>query len=190
MSRRVKTHATPEEYLAHERRAEHRSEYVDGEIFAMTGASRKHNVIAGNVFAELRRQFRGRPCEAYISDMRVRIPSANIYAYPDVVAVCGEPEFEDAEVDTLTNPTLVVEVLSKSTASYDRNEKFARYCTLPSVAEYVIVSQDEYHVTQHVKQKDGRWLLSDISGKDGAVELASVGCTLALSEIYERVTPK
>lgn len=183
MSRQVKTHVEPEQYLARERRAEHRSEYVDGEVYAMTGASRKHNV-----FAELRRQFRGRPCEAYISDMRVRIPSANIYTYPDVVAVCGEPEFEDAEVDTLTNPTLVVEVLSKSTASYDRNEKFTYYRTLPSLAEYIIVSQDKYHVTQYVKQADGRWLLSDIRGTDGVVELASVGCVLDLKEIYERVT--
>jgi Uma2 family endonuclease len=190
MSHQAKTQVTPEEYLALERRADYKSEYHDGDILAMTGASRRHNVIAGNVFAELRRQFRGRPCEAYISDMRVRIPSANIYTYPDVVAVCGEPEFEDAEVDTLTNPTLVVEVLSKSTASYDRNEKTAYYRTLPSLAEYVIVSQDEYHVTQYVKQEDGRWLLSDIRGKDASVELTSVGCTLAMSEIYERVAAK
>jgi Uma2 family endonuclease len=102
----------------------------------------------------------------------------------------GGPEFEDAEVDTLTNPTLVVEVLSKSTASYDRNEKTAYYRTLPSLAEYVIVSQDEYHVTQYVKQEDGRRLLSDIRGKDASVELTSVGCTLAMSEIYERVAAK
>src|SRR2546423_1855449 len=103
MSRQVKTYLSPEEYLALERRAEDKSEYFDGEIYAMTGASRKHNLIAGNMFAALKRLLRDKACETYISDMRVRILAANIYAYPDVVVVCGEPEFEDAEVDTLLN---------------------------------------------------------------------------------------
>src|SRR5829696_5082670 len=118
MSRQTeKSYVTPEEYLAYERAAEYKNEYFDGEIFAMTGASRKHNLIAGNVFGLLWQQLWGKPCEVYPSDMRVRIPSANIYTYPDVVVVCGEPEFEDGHVDTLLNPTLLVEVLSKSTAS-------------------------------------------------------------------------
>lgn len=188
MSREPKIYVTPEEYLAYERRAEYRNEYLDGEVFAMTGASRKHNLIAGNVFAELKRKLRDRPCEAYISDMRVRIPAANIYTYPDVVVVCGEPRFEDAEVDTLLNPVLLVEVLSKSTEAYDRVVKFNYYRTLESLSEYLLISQDEYHVTQHVKQPDARWLLTDIRGLESRVELASVPCTLALSEIYDRVS--
>ncbi|HEX5708013.1 MAG TPA: Uma2 family endonuclease [Pyrinomonadaceae bacterium] len=187
MSRRTKSYVTPAAYLADERRSEHRSEYFDGEVVAMTGASRKHNLIALNVAAELRAQLRGRDCETYVSDMRVRIPSANIYTYPDVVVVCGEPSFEDAEVDTLLNPTLIVEVLSKSTADYDREAKFTNYRTLSTLTEYFLVSQDERHVTRHARQPDGRWLASDVSGPDDSVELSSVGCVLRLREIYERV---
>lgn len=187
MSRRAKTYVTPDEYLTVERRSEHRSEYFDGEIFAMTGASRRHNLISLNVGAELRSQLRGRGCEVYVSDMRVRISAANIYTYPDVVAACGEPEFEDAEVDTLVNPTLIVEVSSKSTVSYDREAKFDYYRTIPSLLEYVLVSQNTPHVTQYVKQPDGRWLLADIRGAEARVELSSVGCALTLAEIYERV---
>jgi Uma2 family endonuclease len=118
----------------------------------------------------------------------VRIPAANLYTYPDVVIVCEEPVFEDGHLDTLLNPTLLVEVLSKSTASYDRTVEFGYYRTLPSLAEYLLISQDECHVAQHVRQADGRWLLTDIRGREGRVELASVACTLALSEVYERVS--
>src|SRR5688500_19004622 len=106
---------TPEEYLALERGSDHRSEYVNGRIYAMAGASREHNLIAGNIFAELRAQLRGRPCEAYVNDMRVRVTTTGAFMYPDVVVVCGELRFDDAEVDTLLNPTLIVEVLSPST---------------------------------------------------------------------------
>lgn len=187
MSRQAKPYVTPEEYLARERRSEHKSEYFGGEIFAMTGASRKHNLVAGNLFAGLKRELRDRPCESYISDMRVRIAAANVYTYPDVAVVCGQPEFEDAEVDILLNPTLIVEVLSKSTAAYDRVAKFEYYRTLPSLLEYLLVSQDDYHVTQYVKQQDGRWLLADIRGAEGRVELRSVGCALTTAEIYDRV---
>ncbi|MCA1613532.1 MAG: Uma2 family endonuclease [Acidobacteria bacterium] len=188
MSRQTKkSYVTPEEYLASERRAENKNEYFDGEIFAMTGASRKHNYVAGNVYSALRRELRDKACDVFISDMRVRIAAANIYTYPDVVAACDEPEFEDAEVDTLLNPTLVVEVSSKSTASYDRAAKFDYYRTLPSLLEYLLVSQDTYHVTQYVRQPEGRWLLADIRGAEARVELSSVQCVLTLAEIYERV---
>ncbi|MDQ1560450.1 MAG: hypothetical protein QOD32_3510 [Pyrinomonadaceae bacterium] len=188
MSRQAKTtHVTPEEYLTLERAAEYKSEYLDGEIFAMVGASRKHNLIAGNVFASLKQLLRDKPCETYISDMRVRIPAANVYTYPDVAVVCGESQFEDEAVDTLLNPTLIVEVLSKSTASYDRTAKFGYYRTLASVTEYLLVAQNDYHVEHYAKQADSRWLLADIRGLESRVELASVGCTLALSEVYDRV---
>src|SRR5947209_20458068 len=116
MSRQAKTFVTPEEYLSLERQAEHKSEYYDGEIFAMTGASRKHNLITTNILGSLWQQLKGKPCEVYPSDMRVRVPSANLYTYPDIVVVCGEPQFEDEQVDTLLNPTLLIEVLSRSTA--------------------------------------------------------------------------
>ena len=188
MSRQtIKSYATPEEYLAFERAAEYKNEYFDGEIYAMTGASRKHNLIAGNIFTALNNQLRARPCEVYISDMRVRIPAANTYTYPDVVVACGEPKFEDAELDTLLNPVLIVEVLSKSTASYDRVVKLGYYRTLPSLSEYLLVAQDKHHVAQHTRRPDGRWLLADIRGPEGRVELPSVECVLSLSDVYEKV---
>jgi Uma2 family endonuclease len=188
MSRQAKTFVTPEEYLALERQAAHKSEYYDGEIFAMTGASRKHNLITTNILGSLWQQLKGKPCEVYPSDMRVRVPSANLYTYPDVVVVCGEPQFEDEHVDTLLNPTLLIEVLSRSTAAYDRSVKSGYYRTIESLTEYLLVAQGEYHVAQHLKQSDGRWLLADIRGLESRVELLSVGCALALSEVYDRVS--
>lgn len=188
MSRKPKTHVAVEEYLAFERAAEHKNEYFDGEIVAMTGASRRHNLIQVNVAAELRNQLRDDPCEVYQSEMRVRIPSANIYTYPDVTVVCGEPEFEDDQFDTLLNPTLIVEVLSKSTAAYDRTVKFGHYRTLNSLKEHLLVSQYDYRVEHGVRQSDGRWLLSDIISRESRIELSSVPCVLELAEVYHKVS--
>src|SRR5688572_25213163 len=123
MTRQPETFLTPEDYLEIERKAEHKSEYLKGGIFSLVVASRQHNLIAGNVFGEPRQQLKGKPCEAYTNDMRVKVPSAGLYTYPDVVVVCGEPQFEDSYIDTLLNPTLLVEVLSESTESYDRGKK-------------------------------------------------------------------
>lgn len=187
MSFQPKTFLTPEEYLAIERQAETKSEYFNGEMFAMVGASRSHNVIAVNIAGELRQQLKGRPCETYTSDMRTRIPATGLYTYPDVIVVCGEPKFEDEHVDTLLNPTLIVEVLSPSTESYDRGKKFAHYRSVESIAEYLLVAQDEYRVEQFVRQTEGRWLLSDIRTLEGIVELASIGCVLKMGEIYDRI---
>ena len=156
-------------------------------MVAMTGASRRHNIITLNIGSELRQQLRGRTCEAYSSDMRVRIPSTRLYTYPGVVVVCGEPQFEDEHVDTLTNPTLTVEILSESTERYDRGKKFGFYRTVESLAEYLLVAQDECRVEQYVKQADGRWLLSDYRSPADVVELPSVQCRLALKEVYEKV---
>src|SRR5262245_39479501 len=118
MSQQLVTLVSPEEYLRRERLAEYKSEYLNGEIFAMSGASRKHNLITGNVGAQLNQQLRGKNCESYISDMRVKVRAVGLYTYPDVVVVRGEPQFEDAEVDTLLNPTVLIEVLSTSTERY------------------------------------------------------------------------
>ncbi|HVF45425.1 MAG TPA: Uma2 family endonuclease [Pyrinomonadaceae bacterium] len=187
MSSQPKTYLTPEEYLAVERRNEYRSEYVDGEMVAMTGASRRHNLIAVNITGQLHPQLRGRPCEAYASDMRVRVPS-RAYLYPDVVVVCGEPRLEDDYFDTLLNPTVLVEILSESTERYDRGRKFGFCRTIESLAEYVLVAQDEFRVEQYSKQPDGRWLLTDHRSPEAVVELASIQYTLKLSEIYEKVS--
>ncbi|MFL6333715.1 MAG: Uma2 family endonuclease [Pyrinomonadaceae bacterium] len=188
MTSQPKTYPTPEEYLALEHKAEYKNEYIDGEIVAMTGASRRHNLITVNLGRELSQQLKGRPCEAYTSEMRVRIPSKRMYTYPDVVLVCDEPQFEDDYLDTLLNPTVLIEVLSKSTERYDRFKKFASYRTIASLAEYVLVAQHEYRVEQYTKQPDGRWLLSDHYSLEDVVELASVQCTLTLLEVYDKVT--
>lgn len=178
---------TPHEYLARERLAETKSEYLRGEMFAMSGASREHNLIATNVSAELRQQLRERPCEFYQADMRVNVRPTGLYTYPDVTVVCGEPRFEDAEVDTLLNPTVLVEVLSPSTADYDRGGKFAHYRRLESLREYVLISQDRSLVEHYVRQGADQWLLTEQRGLGAKLVLASIACRIALEEIYLKV---
>jgi len=187
MSLQPKLHYTPEEYLALERKAEYKSEYFNGEIFAMSGASERHNLIVGNVFAALHAQFRNRPCKAYASDMRVKVSATGLYTYPDVIALCEEAQFDDEQKDTLLNPTVIIEVLSPSTEAYDRGEKFAHYRKLASLAEYVLVSQDKPHVEHYVRQPDNQWLLSEASRLQDVVHLPSISSTLVLAEIYEKV---
>lgn len=187
MASQPKTFLTPEEYLTLERKAEYKSEYVNGEVYAMVGASRRYNLISTNIIASLAQQLKKRPCEVYPSDMRVRVPATNLYTYPDVIVVCGEAKFEDEHVDTLLNPTVLVEVLSPSTASYDRTRKFGYYRTIESLAEYLLVAQDEYKVEQYARQPDNRWLLSDISSLEGVVNLDSIQCVLSLADIYDKV---
>jgi Uma2 family endonuclease len=187
MSTQIKAYVTPEEYLALERKAEYKSEYLQGEIFAMTGASHKHNLVAGNIFGELRQQLKGRQCEAYVGDMRVKVTATGLYTYPDVVVVCGDPKFEDDDVDTLLNPTLLVEVLSQSTERYDRIAKSSYYRTLDSLAEHLLVAQDEVRLEQYVKQANGQWLLFECSSLDKVVELPSISCALALRDVYDKV---
>ena len=153
----------------------------------MTGASRKHNLIAGNIAGELREQLKGKPCEVYPGEMRVKASASRAYVYPDVVVVCEDPKLEDGFFDTLLNPTMVVEVLSISTESYNRLAKAAYYRTIESLAEYLLVSQEEYRVEQYIKQSDGRWLLSDVRSLESVLELKSIGCSLELRELYDRV---
>jgi Uma2 family endonuclease len=184
------TYLTPEAYLAVERQNEYKSEYIDGEMLAMTGASRRHNIITVNITAGLHRQLTGRPCETYANDMRVKVASRReyAYAYPDVAVVCGEPQFEDEHLDTLLNPTVLIEVLSESTERYDRGKKFSLYRTIESLAEYILIAQDEHRLEQYVRQSDGHWLLSDHHTTEAVVELASIQCTLKLREVYEKVS--
>ncbi|MBC7910411.1 MAG: Uma2 family endonuclease [Pyrinomonadaceae bacterium] len=187
MSSEAKIYYTPEEYLALERQADYKSEYFDGEIFAMTGASRKHNLVAGNVLASLHAQLKGRPCEIYPSDMRVKVSPTGLYTYPDVVIICGDPAFDDDQKDTLLNPTALVEVLSKSTASYDRGEKFEHYRKLNSLAEYLVIAQDKQHIEHYVRQPDNQWLLSETDDMQETIHLHSIECNLALRDIYDKV---
>jgi Uma2 family endonuclease len=187
MSSQPKAYITPEEYLAIERKAEYKSEYFNGEMFAMAGASEQHATIVANVMYLLVGQLKGRPCKAYASDLRVRISPTGLYTYPDVVVVCGEPQFADDQKDTLLNPTLIVEVLSESTKDYDRGEKFEHYRTLTSLSEYVLIAQDKYHVEHFVRQPDNRWLLSETNRLEDTIHLSSIACDLALAEVYDKV---
>ncbi len=187
MSAVPKPFLTPQDYLACERQAETKSEYLRGEVFAMSGASREHNLIAGNVNRELSQQLRERECEVYQGDMRVRVSPTGLYTYPDVTVVCGEPEFEDAEVDTLLNPKVLVEVLSPSTADYDRGRKFTHYRRLPSLREYVLISQDRPLVEHYVRQGPDEWLLTEQSSLHDTLVLPSLQCQLPLPEIYLKV---
>lgn len=176
-----------EDYLAAERRAESKSEYRDGKVCASAKASRVHNLISLNAAAALHGQLKRRPCEAYAGNMRVRIPATDLFTYPDIVVVCGEPRFDDSELDTLLNPTLLIEVLSPTTEGYDRGKKFAHYRTLESLREYVLVAQDDVRVEVFTRREDGHWLLSEAGQLDETISLASIGCELRLADVYERV---
>jgi Uma2 family endonuclease len=188
MALAAKPRYTPEQYLASERAAEHKSEYINGEIFAMSGASREHNLICVNLLRELSAQLLDRACEVYGSDMRVKVSATGMYTYPDVVAVCGEPVFEESQVDTLTNPTAIIEVLSPSTEAYDRGDKFAHYRRLASLQEYVLVAQDKMRV-EHYERRGAEWVLTEVNEPDASLNLVSLGCSVALEEVYRRVAP-
>ena len=177
---------TPEEYLELERKAPYKSEYVNGRIFAMSGASRPHNLIAGNVYREISSQLRGRPCEAYVSDMRVKVRPTGLYTYPDIAVACEEILLDDAHNDTLLNPIVLIEVLSPSTEAYDRGEKFAHYRRLESLQEYVLIAQDKARI-EHFARQGEQWVLSEISDLTGTLHLPSIGCHLPLNDIYEKV---
>ena len=187
MSTVPKPRYTPEEYLAIERAAEFRSEFNRGEMFAMVGASREHNLISLNVAAEIRAQFHGRPCEVYQSDMRVKVNKTGLYTYPDVVATCNEPRFEDSQVDTLLNPKVVVEVLSPSTELWDRSKKFTHYRAIESMREYVLISQDHVLVERFTLNAEGQWALIDYRTLDDTLVLDSISCRIRLSDIYARI---
>lgn len=184
---KTKTQLTPEEYLGIEREAETKSEYYAGEMFAMAGASREHNLITANVLAGIHRCFAGRSCEVYQSDMRVKVSATGLYTYPDVIAVCGEARFEDEEQDTLLNPLVLVEVLSESTEGYDRGTKSEHYRRIESLSEYVLIAQDKYHVEHFVRQADSTWLLWETDDSAAVLELRAIQCELTVAEIYDKV---
>lgn len=187
MSSEPQKRLTPEEYLAIERQAETKSEYVDGEMFAMSGASPRHVLIATNIAVALGLRLKDRPCYVFTADLRLNVSPTGLFTYPDVVVACGELKYRDDRRDTLLNPVVLFEVLSESTEAYDRGRKFEHYRTLPSLAEYLLVAQDKPHVEQFVRQPDARWLLGEFNHPDDVVTLPSLGCTLPLAEIYAKV---
>lgn len=179
---------SPEDYLAAERSARTKSEYLDGEVVAMVGASERHVLIVSNLVISLHGQLRGRPCRIYASDLRVRVAGTGLYTYPDLSVVCGAaPQLEDAHGDTLLNPGLIAEVLSPSTEAYDRGSKFAHYRQVPSLTDYLLIAQDQPHIEHYQRLPDGGWLLSEASSLNDALSLPSLRCALPLREVYAQV---
>lgn len=153
----------------------------------MGGASREQNLISVNTTAGLHQALAATACEVYSADMRVKVSATGLYTYPDVVVTCEQPRFEDDKLDTLVNPQLIVEVLSESTEQYDRGKKFEQYRHIDSLREYVLVAQDRPYVERYLKNAEGQWVLSDATGLDAMIVLSSVGCALALREVYAKV---
>lgn len=178
---------TFEEYLSREKVADYKSEFYQGEIFAMTGGSPTHNDIGVNLVSTLKNRLRGSGCRPSGSDQRIRIPANGLCTYPDASVVCGDREFDDKDTDAITNPVVIFEVLSKSTERYDRGRKFDLYRELDSLKEYVLVSQSEAQVERFARQQDGNWLLTVLKGPAAVLEFASLDVSMALSEIYEDV---
>jgi Uma2 family endonuclease len=187
MTTQTVTHVTPDEYLAAERLSEYRSEYLDGGVYPMTGASANHGRIVVNVATELALQLRERDCDVLVADMKIRLQGSRKFFYPDVCVICGNLQFHDDRKDIITNPDLVVEVLSPSTEAFDRGAKFEAYRTIESLKEYVLVSQDRPLVEQFVRSGDGGWKFTEATGLESSLTLPSIECTLNLSAVYKRV---
>ncbi|MEZ6119604.1 MAG: Uma2 family endonuclease [Pirellulaceae bacterium] len=187
MSSVPKNRLTESEYLAMERQAEFKSEFYRGEMFAMTGASRPHNLIVGNAIASLHQQLLDRDCEVYPSDMRVKVSSCGLYTYPDVSVACQQPRFEDGEFDTLLNPVCIAEVLSKSTESYDRGAKFEMYRQLPSLQAYLLIAQDRIHVELFQRQSSEHWLLTEFNDPSDVISLDALNVNLGVASLYLKV---
>jgi Uma2 family endonuclease len=180
---------TLEEYLELDRTSEERFEFWDGEVFCMSGGSEEHDEIETNLLAFLKPQLRARGCRVFSSDMRIKVPSAPPYRYADLSALCGEAQFVEVDgVDALTNPTLIVEVLSPSTEAYDRGDKFTHYKSIPTLREYLLIAQHRPHVTHLFKQDDGTWIHAEANDLDSTIKLTSLDCELPLVEIYRGVS--
>ena len=176
---------TQEEYLELERAAEYKSEYYRGEIFAMSGASRYHNRITENLSGEIYIALKGKSCQSFSRDMRVHIPENTLYTYPDLLIVCGKPEFLDNQTDTLLNPSVIIEVLSPSTEGYDQGKKFHLYRSLRMLTEYVLIDSQEVRAEVYRKASNGIWaLVSEADDLEGSIEIGHIGLTLKMSDIY------
>ncbi len=187
MSSQAVPFLTPEQYLEIERKAERKSEYWNGEMFAMAGATAPHNLVASNTSSLAHAQLRSKPCRVYHSDMRVRVLAAGLDTYPDVIIDCGEELFLDGHRDTLLNPKVIVEVVSPSTEAYDRGRKFEHYRQIESLEQYLLLSQDRMQAELFSRQPSGQWMLAFATHPDEFVELSSDGCRLSLAECYEKV---
>lgn len=179
---------SPADYLAFERDAQTKHEYLAGEIYAMAGASPQHNQIGFNAAGELRQPIKGRNCRGYTADQKVRSDPQDMFSYPDITIVCGEPAFHDDHKDVVLNPTVIIEVLSPTTEAYDRTEKFARYRTISSLRDYLLIAQDRPCIEHFVRQKGKReWLYNVETELSSSIFIASIKCELKLADVYELV---
>ncbi len=187
MATQPQTFITPEQYFEIESQAEFKSEYFDGQMFAMAGASLAHNRIVLNTSFALDRQMRDRGCEVFASDVRLRVGKTGLYTYPDVIAVCEKPRLAEGPFEVLLNPGLIVEVLSPSTEAYDRGRKFENFRALESLRAYLLVAADRVHVDLYTRQPDREWILSEASGLSETIDIRLLECKLALCDVYDRV---
>lgn len=187
MSSVPKTLLTPQEYLARERKAEFKSEFYRGEMFAMAGATWEHTLIKDNTCQATRNQLTDGPCRVLTSDLRVLVDRTGLYTYPDIIVVCDEPQFEDKMFDTLLNPRVLMEVLSESSQGYDRGDKFKHYRQITSLQEYVVIAKDEPYVERHVRQSNGDWLMTEFQGLQASLAFTSIAATITLADIYRGV---
>jgi Uma2 family endonuclease len=178
---------TEAEYLEIERAAEFKSEFFEGEMFAMAGGTPQHSLIATNLAAEFRNQLKSGDCAPYNADLRIKIEATGLCTYPDLSVICGPLQFAPGTDDTVLNPTLLAEVLSDSTEGYDRGKKFEHYRQIPTFQEYLLVSQKEPRIEQFIRQSDGRWVLNEAAGLDAMLELPSLRISLSLAEVFAKV---
>lgn len=179
---------TVAEYLAFERESDVKHEFIGGQVVAMSGASREHNLIVASTIAALIPLARKQSCKVFPSDMRVFTPLTDTYTYPDVTVVCGDENYTDDSSDTLTNPTIIIEVLSDSTESYDRGKKFQSYRQIPSLKVYLLISQDQARIEKYTRQTSHEWLLTEVIGLGSTLELPELKGSLTINAIYEQIT--
>ncbi|MCP9751512.1 Uma2 family endonuclease [Ferruginibacter sp. HRS2-29] len=183
-------HFSPEEYLAMEREATEKHEYYQGEIFAMSGASINHSKIATRITGELISRLRGKPCQPYNNDLRIHIPKNTLYTYPDISIICGEPQTTDSSLDTVTNPSVIIEILSKSTANYDLGQKFSLYREIVSLKEYIIIDSESIFVQKNIRNSDNSWLVTYHDSIEVFFVIDTVHLNISLQDIYEGISFK
>lgn len=176
---------SPEEYLEAERAALEKHEYYQGEIFAMSGASLKHNKIFSNLFGDIAFKLKGKGCRPYGSDLRIHIPKNTLFTYPDISIICGEPDLTDDKFDTATNPSVIIELLSESTRNYDKGEKFTLYRDIDSLKEYILVDTEKIYVEKHIRNADNSWQLTEYKTLDSSFIITTFSLSFLLKDIYE-----
>ena len=178
---------SPEEYLEQEMAAVEKHEYYRGEVFGMSGASREHNEIYSNIFTDIGSKLKGKGCKPYGSDFRVHIPKNTLYTYPDIIIICGDPELIDEKFGTVTNPSVIFELLSHSSRNYDKGEKFTLYRDIGSLKEYILVDTERIHVEKHIRREDNSWVLTDYRSLDEFFTIETVQVSLLLKDVYDGV---